>query len=61
MGFGGNALLYSSVLVGAVLVLSTLISIALVDRLGRRALLISGGLQMIICQVKMLPPYGYYR
>lgn len=51
MGFGGNASLYSSALTGAVLVLSTLVSIALVDRLGRRALLISGGLQMIICQV----------
>ncbi|KAF8090137.1 hypothetical protein N665_0485s0012 [Sinapis alba] len=50
MGFGGNASLYSSALTGAVLVLSTLISIALVDRLGRRDLLISGGIQMIICQ-----------
>ncbi|KAF3568809.1 hypothetical protein DY000_02010845 [Brassica cretica] len=50
MGFGGNASLYSSALTGAVLVLSTLISIALVDKLGRRALLISGGVQMIICQ-----------
>ncbi|CAN6809115.1 sugar transport protein 7-like isoform X1 [Brassica napus] len=50
MGFGGNASLYSSALTGAVLVLSTLISISLVDKLGRRALLISGGVQMIICQ-----------
>ncbi|KAE8657943.1 Vps51/Vps67 family (components of vesicular transport) protein [Hibiscus syriacus] len=51
MGFGGNASLYSSALTGAVLAGSTFISIALVDRLGRRALLISGGIQMIICQV----------
>lgn len=51
MGFGANASLYSSALTGAVLASSTLISIATVDRLGRRALLISGGIQMIICQV----------
>ncbi|XP_043702067.1 sugar carrier protein A-like isoform X2 [Telopea speciosissima] len=51
MGFGGNASLYSSVLTGAVLFVSTFISISLVDRLGRRVLLISGGIQMIVCQV----------
>ncbi|KAB1199012.1 Sugar transport protein 7 [Morella rubra] len=51
MGFGGNASLYASALTGAVLASSTLISIATVDRLGRRALLISGGIQMITCQV----------
>lgn len=51
MGFGGNASLYSSALTGAVLCLSTFISIGTVDRLGRRFLLIGGGIQMIICQV----------
>lgn len=51
MGFKGSASLYSSVLTGAVLCLSTLISIALVDKWGRRILLISGGIQMILCQV----------
>ncbi|KAG9456238.1 hypothetical protein H6P81_000746 [Aristolochia fimbriata] len=51
MGFGGNASLYSSVMTGAVLALSTLVSIATVDRLGRRVLLIMGGIQMIICQL----------
>ncbi|XP_022755257.1 sugar carrier protein A-like isoform X1 [Durio zibethinus] len=51
MGFEGNASLYSSALTGAVLAGSTFISIATVDRLGRRVLLISGGIQMIICQV----------
>lgn len=51
LGFKGNAALYSSALTGAVLAGSTLISIATVDRLGRRFLLISGGIQMITCQV----------
>ncbi|KAJ4846795.1 hypothetical protein Tsubulata_014110 [Turnera subulata] len=50
MGFGGNASLYSSALTGAVLCSSTFISIATVDRLGRRFLLISGGIVMSICQ-----------
>ncbi|EMS49437.1 hypothetical protein CFC21_066010 [Triticum aestivum] len=51
MGFGASWSLYSSMLTGAVLLFSTLISIATVDRLGRRKLLISGGILMIICQV----------
>ncbi|KAH7675029.1 Sugar/inositol transporter protein [Dioscorea alata] len=51
MGFGNNASLYSSVMTGAVLASSTLVSIATVDRWGRKVLLIGGGIQMIICQV----------
>jgi hypothetical protein len=54
MGFGRDASLYSSALTGGVLLLSTFLSIATVDRLGRRPLLISGGIQMIICQVREL-------
>ncbi|CAA0813469.1 Sugar transport protein 7 [Striga hermonthica] len=51
MGFKGNASLYSSAVTGAVLALSTFISIATVDKVGRRALLITGGIQMVICQI----------
>lgn len=51
MGFGGNAALYSSAVTGAVLCSSTFLSIATVDRLGRRVLLISGGILMITCMV----------
>ncbi|XP_057429000.1 sugar transport protein 7-like [Lotus japonicus] len=51
MGFGRDASLYSSAVTGGVLASSTFISIATVDKLGRRALLISGGIQMITCQV----------
>lgn len=54
MGFGRDASLYSSALTGGVLLLSTFISIAAVDKLGRRPLLISGGILMIICQVREL-------
>ncbi|XP_027067980.1 sugar carrier protein A-like isoform X1 [Coffea arabica] len=50
MGFKGNAPLYSSALTGAVLASSTLVSMATVDRWGRRFLLIGGGIQMITCQ-----------
>ncbi|PKA48294.1 Sugar transport protein 7 [Apostasia shenzhenica] len=51
MGFTGNASLYSSVVTGAVLVMSTVVSVFTVDRWGRRPLLIAGGIQMIVCQV----------
>ena len=50
-GFGEKASFYSSLMIGAALVLSALLSMAIVDRLGRRALLVSGGILMIICQV----------
>eukprot|EP00252_Welwitschia_mirabilis_P001816 TRINITY_DN1174_c0_g1_i3.p1 TRINITY_DN1174_c0_g1~~TRINITY_DN1174_c0_g1_i3.p1 ORF type:complete len:390 (+),score=-11.57 TRINITY_DN1174_c0_g1_i3:678-1847(+) len=51
LGFHSDASLYSSVMSGAVLVGSTIVSILAVDRLGRRFLLIVGGIQMIACQV----------
>lgn len=61
MGFEGRAALYSSVMTGAVLMTSTLVSIATVDRWGRRALLISGGIQMIVCQVRRSPHFLPFR
>ena len=62
LGFGANASLYSSVVIGAVLAASTVVSIATVDRWGRRALLLGGGIQMIICQVraKLIERVGFF-
>lgn len=51
LGFGSDAALYSSVITGAVNVLSTIISIYLVDKVGRRALLLEAGVQMFISQM----------
>ncbi|XP_052199442.1 sugar carrier protein A-like [Diospyros lotus] len=59
MGFGGNASLYSSALTGAVLASSTVVSIATVDKWGRKALLIGGGIQMIVCQVTVAIILGF--
>lgn len=53
LGFGGNASLYSAVSTGAVICAATLVSIATVDRVGRRFLFLEGGAQMFICQVIM--------
>ncbi|XP_042516146.1 sugar transport protein 13-like [Macadamia integrifolia] len=50
-GFGGNASLYSSIFTGLVNVISTIISIYCVDRLGRRFLLLEAGFQMLLSQV----------
>lgn len=46
LGFKGDASLYSAVITGAVNVLSTVVSIYSVDKLGRRFLLLEAGIQM---------------
>ncbi|XP_040999918.1 sugar transport protein 13-like [Juglans microcarpa x Juglans regia] len=51
VGFGSDAALYSAVITGAVNVLSTLVSIYSVDKVGRRMLLLEAGVQMFLSQV----------
>ncbi|KAL5701862.1 Sugar transport protein 13 [Ranunculus cassubicifolius] len=51
LGFGSDAALYSAVITGAVNVLSTVVSIYSVDKLGRRILLLEAGVQMFFSQV----------
>lgn len=51
LGFKSDASLYSAVITGAVNVLSTVVAIVLVDRAGRRLLLLEAGFQMFIAQV----------
>ncbi|KAL8171359.1 hypothetical protein V2J09_023163 [Rumex salicifolius] len=51
LGFGGNASLYSAVITGAVNVVSTIVSIYSVDKVGRRLLLLQAGVQMLVAQV----------
>jgi len=51
VGFGSDAALYSAVITGAVNVLSTVVSIYSVDKLGRRLLLLEAGVQMFLSQV----------
>ncbi|MBA0830800.1 hypothetical protein Goarm_015305 [Gossypium armourianum] len=51
LGFGNDASLYSAVITGAVNVLSTVVSIYSVDKVGRRVLLLEAGVQMFISQV----------
>ncbi|KAJ0975254.1 hypothetical protein J5N97_017219 [Dioscorea zingiberensis] len=51
LGFRSDASLYSAVITGTVNMLSTAVSIYCVDRVGRRALLLEGGVQMFISQV----------
>lgn len=50
LGFGGDASLYSAVITGAVNVVSTVVSIYFVDKLGRRKLLLEAGVQMFLAQ-----------
>ncbi|KAJ6430031.1 hypothetical protein OIU84_021444 [Salix udensis] len=50
VGFGSDAALLSSVITGLVNVLSTFVSVVLVDRVGRRALLLEACVQMFITQ-----------
>ncbi|KAE8717608.1 Sugar transport protein 13 [Hibiscus syriacus] len=51
LGFGNDAALYSAVITGAVNVLSTVVSIYSVDKVGRRVLLLEAGVQMFLSQV----------
>ena len=51
LGFGSNASLYSAVITGMVNVLATVLSIVVVDRFGRKILLLFGGAQMFVAQV----------
>ncbi|KAL6548399.1 Sugar transport protein 13 [Orobanche gracilis] len=53
VGFGSDAALYSAVITGAVNLLSTLVSIYSVDKVGRRMLLLEAGIQMFLSQVIM--------
>nr|CAB3453831.1 unnamed protein product [Digitaria exilis] len=51
LGFGGGASLMSAVITGLVNLVSTLVSVFTVDRVGRRALLLEGGAQMLAGQL----------
>ncbi|KAJ8547374.1 hypothetical protein K7X08_010960 [Anisodus acutangulus] len=51
LGFGSSAALYSAVITGAVNVLSTVVSVYSVDKLGRRILLLEAGVQMLLSQI----------
>ncbi|GAB2221303.1 hypothetical protein Droror1_Dr00012478 [Drosera rotundifolia] len=51
IGFGESASLLSSVVTGIGGTFSTFLSMIIVDRFGRRALFIFGGIQMFVCQV----------
>ena len=51
IGFTNDAALYSAVITGGVNVLATFVSIALVDKVGRRTLFLEAGVQMFISQV----------
>ncbi|KAK7391043.1 hypothetical protein VNO78_19349 [Psophocarpus tetragonolobus] len=50
LGFKNDASLYSAVITGVVNVVSTVVSIYSVDRLGRRILLLEAGVQMFLSQ-----------
>ena len=51
LGFGGSASLMSAVITGLVNLASTFVSVFTVDRVGRRALLLEGGAQMLAGQL----------
>lgn len=55
MGFGNNASLMSALITSIVNFVATIISMAAVDKYGRRTLFLCGGLQMFICQVLNSP------
>lgn len=50
-GSGGNAALLNTVIIGAVNVASTVVAILVVDKFGRKFLLIQGGIQLTLCEI----------
>lgn len=52
LGFGSKASLYSSLITSGALVVATLISMALVDKFGRRAFFLEAGFEMICSMVR---------
>ena len=59
LGFHSDASLYSSVITGAVNVLSTLVSVYAVDKVGRRILLLEAGIQMFLSQMVVAIILGF--
>jgi MFS transporter, SP family, sugar:H+ symporter len=53
LGFGSGAALYSSIITGSMLVIGALVSMSVVDRLGRRFLFMEAGIQMIGSMVRI--------
>ncbi|XAR67037.1 hypothetical protein NMG60_11013450 [Bertholletia excelsa] len=51
LGFSINASLYSSTITNAALIVATLISMALVDKFGRRAFFLEASVEMICCMI----------
>ncbi|KAJ6678119.1 SOLUTE CARRIER FAMILY 2 FACILITATED GLUCOSE TRANSPORTER [Salix viminalis] len=58
LGFGDDASLMSAVITGVVNVVATMVSVYSVDKLGRKALFLEGGVQMVICQVVVAAMIG---
>lgn len=59
LGFKNDASLYSAVITGAVNVLATIVAIYVVDKLGRRFLLLQAGVQMFLSQVVIAIILGF--
>ncbi|KAF5786353.1 putative major facilitator, sugar transporter, major facilitator superfamily [Helianthus annuus] len=59
LGFKNDASLYSAVITGAVNVVSTVVSVYSVDKVGRRFLLLQAGVQMFFSQVVIAIVLGF--
>ena len=60
LGFGVQASLMNTAIIGAVNVVATLVAVALVDRAGRRPLFLFGGVQMALSQVALAVLLGVF-
>ncbi|KAL3625462.1 Sugar transport protein 14 [Castilleja foliolosa] len=58
LGFGSGASLYSSAITSGALVVATLISMAFVDKFGRRAFFLEAGCELIVCFIAVAITLG---